>query len=180
MAGVSKISLGDARKVLLICGHPDLSSSSFSRHVLGSVDRQVFAVRVLADHGVRRFVPDEELSLIANARQVVFLFPVHWYGVPSLLKRWTEEALCKTTAVDPHKIFRDKCVRSIVSAGGLEEDYAPDGKNCQGLSHYLSGFEMTFRYFGAHVDPARLFYGTYRLSRGAISQIGRSLSQDIR
>lgn len=162
---------------LLICAHPDLARSNFSSQVLTGLDRSEFFLRCLADTPPHQpFDAAVELNHVADAESIYFLFPIHWYGPPSLLVRWTEEVLLLDKKVDPKIALEAKTVRFIVSTGASKDDYHSGGANKYPIEIYLTGLSMTFRYFGAKILPPLVFYASWKLPQSEIIAIGRSLS----
>lgn len=168
----------ELEKRLLICGHPNLSRSKFSSNLITSVDRDVLDLHILADHPTNMpFNPTKEMQRIARAKDLVLVFPIHWYGPPSLLVRWTEDALLPSGDLEAKKFLCNKSITFIVSTGGKKSEYTIKGKHERPVLEYLNSICMTFKYFGAKEQKLRIFHATWQLTEEEVHKLGRSLSQ---
>jgi glutathione-regulated potassium-efflux system ancillary protein KefG len=164
------------RKRLLICGHPDLSRSRFSSGVLSGVDREIFDLHVLAEHPAHKsFDAGAEIQRLARASDLLLLFPLHWYGPPSILVRWMEEALPTSGDLSPARALYGKEVGFLISTGGDAAEYSATGKNERPVFEYLHPVLMTFKYFGARVRRPTIFHSAWRMAPEAAHDVGRAL-----
>jgi putative NADPH-quinone reductase len=166
----------DMRKRLLICGHPDLSRSRFSSGVLSGVDREIVNLHVLAEQPLHKpFDAGAEIQRMAGASDLLLLFPLHWYGPPSLLVRWVEEALPTAGDLDPTRALNGKEVSFLISTGGDKAEYSATGKNERPVVEYLHPILMTFKYFGACVQRPTIFHAAWCIAPEAARDIGWAL-----
>ena len=111
-------------KPLILVGHNNLSRSTFSARLLAGVDKNAFQIGKLAEHPhTRSFDPAEEMVRLAAAERLIVLFPIHWYGPPSTLVRWTEDALLEKKGSASFTALGGKPVQFIVSTGAPEHEY---------------------------------------------------------
>ncbi len=67
-----------------------------------------------------------EQALLAGARLVVWQHPVHWYGMPPLMKLWLDEVFAFGWAYGPGgDRLRGKDLWLVASTGGPEDSYGP-------------------------------------------------------
>lgn len=84
-------------KVLIISGHPDLDRSLANRTILSDL-KDVRGLTVeqrrldLLYPDFRIDVAAEQAALV-NADVIVWQFPLHWYALPALLKKWVDDVL---------------------------------------------------------------------------------------
>ena len=163
-------------KPLILVGHNNLSRSTFSARLLAGIDKNAFQIARLAEHPhTRGFDPAEEMVRIAAAERLIVLFPIHWYGPPSTLVRWTEDALLEKKGSPSFTALKGKPVQFIVSTGAPEHEYRDGGSNARPVIDYLAGLMMTFRYFGADVKTPLVYHATWQLDDNQIMDIGLSL-----
>lgn len=84
-------------KVLIISGHPDLDSSLANRIILS--DMQDVPGLTVEQRRLDLLYPDFRIDVAAeqaallNADIIVWQFPLHWYALPALLKKWVDDVL---------------------------------------------------------------------------------------
>ncbi|MFV0680054.1 NAD(P)H-dependent oxidoreductase [Ottowia sp.] len=82
------------KNILIVSGHTDLNNSVANKTILHTLQNLLPSAEFdLLDQrypGFRIDVPAEQAQLV-KADVVALQFPLFWYGVPSLLKRWIED-----------------------------------------------------------------------------------------
>jgi len=79
-------------RVLILLAHPQRAHSRVNEALAGAAQAAGFSVRDLY-----ALYPDylidvrTEQAALAEASLVVWLHPVHWYGMPPLMKLWLDE-----------------------------------------------------------------------------------------
>ena len=136
--------------ILVLLAHPDLRHSRVNRRL---------AERLGAETGIRlrdlyALYPDywidkaAERQALAGARLIVWLHPLHWYGMPPLMKLWVDEVLA-------HALER---LSGTLVVGRLQEDEhdrdaaedAIEVDAAAGAGEDLAGPAAGIRGFGAH------------------------------
>lgn len=84
-------------RLLIISGHPDLDHSLANRTILSDLqDLPGFQVE---QRRLDRLYPDfridvaAEQAALVQADIIVWQFPLHWYALPALLKKWVDDVL---------------------------------------------------------------------------------------
>jgi glutathione-regulated potassium-efflux system ancillary protein KefF len=84
-------------KVLIMSGHPDLDNSLANRTVLADLqDLPGFEIEL---RRLDRLYPDfridvaAEQAALVSADIIVWQFPLHWYALPALMKKWVDDVL---------------------------------------------------------------------------------------
>lgn len=81
-------------KVLIISGHPSLGQSSANSVVLEEVKKLLPEVEISQ---LDALYPDFNINVEAEqakltaADVIVWQFPVHWFSIPALLKKWLDD-----------------------------------------------------------------------------------------
>ncbi len=84
-------------KVLVISGHPDLDSSLANRLILN--DLQDIPGLSIQQRRLDRLYPDFRVDVAAEQAElietdiIVWQFPLHWYALPALMKKWVDDVL---------------------------------------------------------------------------------------
>jgi putative NADPH-quinone reductase len=103
-----------------------------------------------------------ERALLEHARLVVFLHPIRWYGMPSLMKEWMDVVLLPGWAYGHHgqhggnghehdpgvnkapaTALRGKGYWLVTTTGSGAEAYRPGGLHGRAFADFLPPFEQT-------------------------------------
>lgn len=159
--------------VLVLCAHPHLEHSKVNRRLrkaaqtLGTVTvRDLYAL--YPDYSID--VAAEHAALLA-AELVVWLQPIHWYGMTPLLKLWTDEVLAFGWAYGPGgTALRGKDLWLVASTGGSEAAYRPDGHNRYFFDAFLPPYEQTAALCGMRFLPPMMLFGAHRVNEQAVAE----------
>lgn len=120
-------------------------------------------------------VPGEQRRLLA-ADIVILQHPFFWYSSPAILKEWQDLVLEYGFAYgDGGTALQGKSMLSVISTGGMEEAYCPQGHNCYSMEEFLRPFEQTARLCGMEYLPPFIVHGTHRLAPREIGEHAASL-----
>lgn len=115
-----------------------------------------------------------EQQALSRAQLVVWLAPVYWYSVPSLMKHWFDHVLTHGWAYGHDgNALSGKTAWWVASAGGAESTYAPGGEHERPFADFIAPIEQTARYCGMHWLPPFVVHAGH-----AISEAERSASCD--
>lgn len=158
--------------ILVLAAHPELQHSRVHRTLLAALRGRERAGPVrwtLRD--LYALYPDylidgaaEQASLVA-AKLVVWLHPFHWYGMPPLMKLWLDEVLAWGWAYGPggHALV-GKDLWLVVSTGGTEASYRPDGHNRHFVDAFWPPYQQTASLCGMRFLPPAVLHGAHRAS----------------
>ncbi|MBU1020244.1 MAG: NAD(P)H-dependent oxidoreductase, partial [Firmicutes bacterium] len=133
-------------KTLVILAHPNLSNSHVNKtfmEVLGKDDEFVI-------HNLYELYPDfeidvlQEQELLLAHNTIVLQFPLYWYNMPPLLKKWFDDVFVQGFAygTNGNKLAKKQLFISI-STGGASESYTDFGYNKFTLTELLRPLEAT-------------------------------------
>ncbi|MFV0408980.1 MAG: NAD(P)H-dependent oxidoreductase [Paracoccus sp. (in: a-proteobacteria)] len=116
-------------KVLIISGHPDLDHSLANRTILE--DMQDVPGLTIEQRRLDRLYPDfridvaAEQTALVEADIIVWQFPLHWYALPALMKKWVDDVLVFGFAhgVGGDKLHGKQLIQSFTT-GAPAEAYA--------------------------------------------------------
>ena len=164
-------------EIVVLAAHPSLEHSRVSRALIDA------ATALAADASARivvrdlyRLYPDylvdvpAEQAVMADARLVVWLHPVHWYSMPPLMKLWLDEVLAFGWAYGPGgHALQGKDLWLVTSTGGPEESYHPSGHNRYFFDAYLPPYEQTAALTGMRWLPPLVLHGAHRADDTAMA-----------
>jgi len=155
-------------RVLVLVAHPELEHSRVGRALMQAAS----AVPPPAEVEVRDLYaryPDylvdvaAEQAALEAARLVVWLHPVHWYGMPPLMKLWLDEVFAFGWAYGPGgHALQGKDLWLATTTGGPESSYAPGGHNRHFFDAFLPPYEQTAALAGMRFLPPLVLHGAHR------------------
>ena len=111
-----------------------------------------------------------EQKALADAQLVVWLQPLHWYGMTPLLKLWVDEVFSFGWAYGPGgRALLGKDLWLVTSTGGREQAYRPDGTNRYFFDAFLHPYEQTAALVGMRWLPPLLLHGSHRVDDATLA-----------
>ena len=160
-------------EIVVIVAHPQMQHSRVNAQLMRAAARAAPARVDVRD--LYALYPDyfidvaAEQAAIADARLVVWQHPVHWYGMPALLKLWLDDVLAFGWAYGPGgAALRGKDLWLVASTGGGEESYRPDGYNRYFFDAFLPPYEQTAALCGMRFVPPLVLHGAHRVADEAL------------
>ena len=154
--------------VLVIAAHPQLEHSRVTRALLNAL-AQADPARVQV-RSLYALYPDYFIDVAAEqaalraAKLVVWLHPVQWYSMPSLMKLWLDETLAFGWAYGPDGVaLRGKDLWLVASTGGPADSYRPAGYNRYFFDAFLYPYEQTAALVGMRWLPPLVLHGAHRI-----------------
>ncbi|MEI7677708.1 MAG: NAD(P)H-dependent oxidoreductase [Bacteroidales bacterium] len=157
------------KKTLIIASHSYFEQSTANASILNQLSK----VSNITVHHLDAIYPDEKIdvtaeqNLLLDAEVVVFQFPLFWYSVPSLMKKWIDEVLSYGFAYGStgDKLKGKKVVISV-TAGGPEEGYLPSGYNGNSVFDLLLPLRQTFNLAQLEYAGLLVSYSMMAMSSG--------------
>ena len=156
-------------RIVVLCAHPHLEHSRIARELA-----RVAASAELPEVELRdlyALYPDylidvaAEQAALDGVQLLVWLHPVHWYGMTPLLKLWADEVLSFGWAYGPGgRALLGKDLWLVVSTGGSAEAYRPAGLNRYFFDAFLPPYEQTAQLVGMRFLPPLVLHGAHRAS----------------
>jgi glutathione-regulated potassium-efflux system ancillary protein KefF len=160
--------------IVVLLAHPQQEHSKVNRSLVQAVRRSGPTRVEVRD--LYALYPDylidvqAEQAALAAARLVVWLHPIHWYGMPALMKLWLDEVLAFGWAYGPGgERLRGKDLWLVASTGGAAESYRPDGHNRYFFDAFLPPYEQTAALAGMRFLPPLLLHGAHRVSAAELA-----------
>lgn len=155
-------------EIVVLVAHPQQQHSRVNRALMQAAARaapQRVDVRDLyALYPDYLIDADAEQGQLREARLVVWQHPIHWYGMPPLMKLWLDEVFTFGWAYGPGgSALQGKDLWLVASTGGPAESYRPDGYNRYFFDAFLPPYEQTAALAGMRFLPPLLVHGAHRL-----------------
>ncbi len=159
------------RAALVLFAHPQAHLSRVNRP-LAEAARAVPGVLL---HDLYDNYPDfyidvaAEQARLAAADIVVFLHPIQWYSMPSLLKEWVDAVLLPGWAYGEHgHALRGKTYWLVASTGSGAEAYRADGVHGRSFDDYLPAFRQTAQLCGMRWETPLILHGAHQVDAAAV------------
>jgi glutathione-regulated potassium-efflux system ancillary protein KefF len=157
--------------ILVLAAHPHVEHSRVNRRLM----RAAAALPTVELRDLYALYPDylvdvaAEQRALADAQLVVWLQPLHWYGMTPLLKLWVDEVFAFRWAYGPDgHALAGKDLWLVTSTGGGDAAYRPDGTNRYFFDAFLPPYEQTANLAGMRFLPPLLLHGAHRVSDEAL------------
>ena len=148
------------KNVVIISGHPDLKNSLANKTILDEIAAQCpqVEIRKLCElYPDYKFDVKAEQAALEKADIIIFQYPMHWYGLPGLLKLYVDKIMehgwaygSKGTALE------GKALIASLTTGALDAAYSAEGV----MGHTVEEFSYQIKNFAAlcKLDFKKLFY----------------------
>ncbi len=151
------------KKTLVVVGHPCLEKSVVNKYWTEALTGKV-AIRILATSAPLDQPLDiaEEQAILEQYDRIILQFPLYWYTVPAIMKRWLDEVLTFGWAYGPNgDKLAGKDLGIAVSAGGAKHEFSDQGYQLYTLEDYLKQFEGTAAFVQANWIGMHTIYDTF-------------------
>ena len=168
--------------ILIIHAHPYPQHSRACKALLNAVrDLPGLEVRALYD-----LYPDFDIDVaaeqaaLARADLVVWLNPLYWYSVPSMLKHWFDVVLLRGFAYGRDgDALRGKNCLWVVSTGGDEGSYSASGMHAQPFEEFVLPIEQTARFCGMQWQTPIVLHGAHEVSDADIAVVAANFRAQL-
>jgi putative NADPH-quinone reductase len=159
------------RQALVIFAHPQAHLSRVNRP-LADAARALANVQV---HELYQAYPDfyidvaAEQQRLAAADIVVFLHPIQWYSMPSLLKEWVDAVLLPGWAYGAHgHALEGKTYWLVATTGSAADAYSAHGVHGRPFDDYLAPFQQTATLCGMDWERPHVLHGAHQVDGAAL------------
>jgi glutathione-regulated potassium-efflux system ancillary protein KefF len=120
--------------------------------------------------------PAAEQALLGEARLVVWMHPLQWYSVPSLMKHWFDKVLSTGFAFGGGggKLAGRDCLW-VTTTGGKQSDYTSAGLHQHAFEAFAAPIEQTARYCGLRWLAPFVLHDAEDLTEPELLAAGRRL-----
>ena len=164
------------KRVLVLFAHPVPRRSRVNRRLLAAIEG-IQGVRV---HDLYAAYPDldidvqREKDLLVEHDVLVWQHPFYWYSTPAILKEWQDLVLEFGWAYGPGgTALEGKSFLQVITTGGREEAYQPEGFNRYRITELLAPVHQTVRLCHMKAFPPFVVHGTHRMTEPEIESHAR-------
>ncbi|MDD4514644.1 NAD(P)H-dependent oxidoreductase [Massilibacteroides sp.] len=149
-------------KTIIILAHPNIESSVVNKKWIDALAKSNPEVTV---HNLYQTYPDwkinvdAEQQLLAQHDRIIFEYPVYWFNMPPLLKKWFDEVLTYGWAYGPKYSLEGKEFGVAISTGGVEDAYKAGGADSYPITTFISQIEASAKYLHANYHSYHVFHG---------------------
>jgi glutathione-regulated potassium-efflux system ancillary protein KefF len=158
--------------ITVLYAHPHSDRSIGGRVLLDAVrDIQGVSLRPLYD-----LYPDFAIDVAAEraalgpTRLLVWQHPLHWYGVPALLKLWFDDVLTEGWAFGSGRALAGKDCLWVTTTGGGPDAFAPTGRHGHPFDAFVPPVQQIARFCGMNFLPPLVVYGSHQLAQEALQR----------
>lgn len=148
-------------KIIIILAHPNINQSVVNKAWVEAVEKNNPDITV---HDIYKSYPDWNIDVVAEQvllekyDRIIFQYPLYWYNMPPLLKKWFDEVFAYGWAYgSTGGKLAGKELGLAVSTGGVETAYVEDVYGT--LSQILKPLESTAKFVNAKYISYHTFYG---------------------
>ena len=162
-------------RILVLLAHPQLESSRVGRALADAARATATGPDAIAVRDLYARYPDylidvaAEQAALAGVDLLVWLHPVHWYGMPPLMKLWLDEVFAFGWAYGPGgDALRGTDLWLVTSTGGPKSSYRGDGYNRYFFDAFLPPYEQTANLVGLRFLPPLVLHAAHRVGEADI------------
>jgi glutathione-regulated potassium-efflux system ancillary protein KefF len=162
--------------ITLIHAHPQADRSVGGRALLEAVrDLPDLVVRPLYD-----LYPDfaidveSERAALAGTRLLIWQHPLHWYGVPALLKLWFDDVLTEGWAFGSRRALSGIDCLWVTTTGGGPDAFSPSGRHAHPFEAFVAPVAQTARFCGMNFLAPVVVYGARSLAPAELDRHARA------
>ncbi len=169
-------------RILILFAHPALEKSRLHRRLIhdlpdlpGLTFHDLYEEYPTFDIDVTR-----EQALLTAHDLIILQHPMYWYSTPALLKQWQDLVLEHGWAYgSTGKALHGKRMLNLITSGGTEAAYQPQGYNRFTVRQFLAPIEQTARLCGMEYLPPYVIHGTHRMDEAAIGRARADVSSPL-
>lgn len=162
-------------RILILFAHPAIQKSRVNKVMAGMI-RDLPGVTF---HDLYEAYPHfgidvaREQALLVDHDLVGFHHPFFWYSTPAILKEWLDLVLEHGWAYGSQgTALRGKKMLSVITTGGRESAYQPDGYNRFTIRQLLAPLEQTARLCGMEFLSPFVVHGTHGMTAAEMEAHG--------
>jgi glutathione-regulated potassium-efflux system ancillary protein KefF len=172
-------------RIVVIAAHPQLEHSRVNRALMRSAESLGAGQLDLRD--LYALYPDYLIDVAAEqqaveaARLLVWLHPLHWYGMPALMKLWLDDVFAFGWAYGPGGgRLRGRDLWLVTSTGDPESSYRSDGYNRYFFDAFLPPYEQSATLAGLRFLPPLVLHGAHRVDSAEVDAHAQVFAERLR
>lgn len=171
------------KNVLIVSGHPDLSQSIANAAILDEFAKALPAAQIrkldTLYAGNKPFNIKAEQEAILAADVIVWQFPLSWYSLPGLMKKWLDEVFVHGFAHGSQGKLGGKKLLISFTAGAPDAVYQKDGFFGYTMDEYFPQFACTAKLCGLDLVGVEYVTGISFLERSNQAAVDAQKAQAV-
>lgn len=150
-------------RILVLFAHPSQHRSEANIPLFKASQEfeEVTTVDLYGEYPTYQIDISKEQQRLIEHDVIVFMFPMYWYSMPSLLREWQDLVLEHGFAYgEEGNALKDKIFLCAFTAGGSSKAYHTDGYNHFTVRELLQPLEQTAYFTGMHYLPPFALFGS--------------------
>jgi glutathione-regulated potassium-efflux system ancillary protein KefF len=167
-------------RIQILVAHPQLEHSRIARRMAEAATEAATTGASIEVRDLYARYPDylidvaAEQAALADTELLVWLHPIHWYGMPPLMKLWLDEVFAFGWAYGPGGgALRGRDLWLATSTGGPEHSYRSAGYNRYFFDAFLPPYDQTAALCGLRFLPPLVLHGAHRADAAAVEAHAR-------
>ncbi|SFB45474.1 Putative NADPH-quinone reductase (modulator of drug activity B) [Cohnella sp. OV330] len=169
-------------KTLVIVAHPNLEASNWNKAWVEELKRNgdITVHELYKEYPTENIDVQREQRLVEEHDRIIFQYPLYWYNMPPLLKKWFDHVMLYNWAYGPEATATiGKEIGVAISTYGSTESYQPQGSNRFTLEQILAPIQATARFISASYLPHFTVNDTSDVTPERLTQSGKAYVEHI-
>jgi glutathione-regulated potassium-efflux system ancillary protein KefG len=165
-------------RILILFAHPLFEKSRVHKNLVKHLPEGV------TFHDLYELYPEfdidieKEKALLLEHDIIVWQHPLYWYSCPPILKQWIDMVLEAGWAYGPGgTALKGKTILQVLSTGGAQSTYTPEGYHQYTLREFLPPFVRTAGLCNMGYLPPFVVHGSHRVTDEETAIQGKALCQ---
>lgn len=150
------------KKILVILAHPTFEISRGNKALVDAVNdlSSVTVHNLYGQYSNWQLDVEYEQQLLKQHDLIILQYPLQWYSVPPLLKKWMDDVFTYGFAYgETGTSLQGKELMPVVTTGGLREMYVAGGAINFTISEFLRPVQQTAIYCGMNYKTPFIVFG---------------------
>jgi len=132
------------KNIVMISGHPNLDNSVANRTIIEETEKQLPEIQI---RKLNKLYPNYQIDVqveqaaLEDVDMIILQFPLFWYAMPALLKKWIDNTFLRGFSHGPNATLKGKKLLLSFTTGIAEKDYQIQGLMKNKISTYIEPFE---------------------------------------
>lgn len=170
------------KKTLIIFAHPHFEYSHANVELVKAYDNleNVDFKDLYEEYPDFHIASFRERKRIREYERLVFHFPLIWFTCPPLLKLWIDEVFDIKWMAEQNHPLQNKDAFIIVTLGGKEENYSPDGLYATTVPELMKFLILSLKVNGIEVKEILAIHNADELTAADLAKYTTEIRKTLR
>ncbi len=173
-------------RILILLAHPQIEQSRVTQALAQAARHAAVHKTDIEVRDLYALYPDylvdvaAEQAALTGVDLLVWLHPIHWYGMPPLMKLWLDEVFSFGWAYGPGgQALAGADLWLVTSTGGPAQSYRSDGYNRYFFDAFLPPYDQTAALTGMRFLPPLVLHGAHQADAAAVAAQAQVFAQRL-